>query len=157
MKKRSRIINITFAVILVLTLLTWAALLIYQFNSLNNMVISEEDKYVSYFYSYRFSFILSVLLFLPIILIECDIFFDMRYFIQPKSYRPMIKSILNVIACILSCLTVFSLFPALAQNDVELFLIVCFYYICAYIPLRIIYVICLLILNRRERKYFLDT
>ena len=117
----------------------------------------DKDKF-----SYAFSFlgiVAFIFMLLPIFIAECDLFFDARYFVQPKSYRDKFKTALNIFIryfpalqpyWLLIVLTIVGInFEDILFNGLSDFL-------CYISSENYIYHLCNS-KNRRENKYYLDT
>lgn len=155
-KQKERIVNIVFAIIFILTVLAAILLFVYGLIDRNVSEYNFDDNKDKLDYYFNFGFISVIFMLIPIFVFEFDLFFDFRYFVQPKSYRSAFKTVLNAVLCILSCMAVFLTVFVMLTNNTDSILSLYFYYLCAYILLRIIYVIWSLVLNRRERKFYLD-
>ena len=147
-KEKIRIVNIVFTVVIILTLLAAVGMFIYGLIDMQtqNANLNFEDDKDKFSYAFRFMGIVAfIFMLLPIFIAECDLFFDARYFVQPKSYRDKFKTALNILV-----LTIVGInFEDILFNWLIGFL--------CYIFLRIIYIIYATVKNRRENKYYLDT
>lgn len=160
-KEKLHIVNIVFAVVILLTLLAAAGMLIYiminmQTENANLNFTDDKDKFS---YAFRFMDIIAfIFMLMPIFISECDLFFNARYFIQPKLYRDKFKTALNILCCVFSIVTIFGfIIFTISGINFEDILFYWFVGFLCYILFRIIYIVYTALKNRRENKYYLNS
>ena len=112
-EKKLRIVNIVFAIVILLTLM---AVIGFSYYCQQTTTLPYTDIY--------FGSLVFALIILPVFIAEADLFFNTIYFIRPKEYRGKFKTILNSILSILSVTTIITVITSLIIFDDIQYLIV---------------------------------
>lgn len=138
MERKIRVIDNLFRVIFVLTLIAGAAYLVFLLRQ-----PTDDD-----IFGHLFDFIIAMQIFFPPVMAEIEVYFTVKYFLQPKDRRRAYKTVINTICSAIwsimavFCMVVFIDYLLNDFNDAKFALLeIWLYLLFVYLPLRIIYVL----------------
>lgn len=132
--RKKSIVNVVFVIVLLVTLVVAAVSLYFDLKQ----SADEDDIGLSYILAPAFT----LLFLIPVVMVECDVFYVVRYFMADRAKRTHSKTIMNIIACVLSCGIVFSECDMIFSFDIVPFNmqeILMFALLGAWLVLRVVY------------------
>lgn len=134
--RKKLIVNVVFIVVLLATLVSAAVSLYFDLEQ----SAAEDDIGLSYILAPAFT----LLFLIPAVVVESDVFYVVRYFMADRAKRTCGKTIMNILACALSCGIVFSECAMIFSFDflsVKMLEILVFALLGAWLVLRVVYAV----------------